>query len=546
MLASRVSRTRAVLLVGLLLSGWAGALHARAALAPPPGRTFAGAFHWIDDFYNYVSYAQQAEDGRFLMRNRLLDPAPARPQMVNLEWWSVGRLSAALGRRPLLAYRILAVLATLALVGAAERWLTAAGVPRSHRLAALWLVFLGGGLGGVLFEATDLPVRRCLDLSLGAFPYLEVLANPHFAAGTALLAWALWCFACVPAPRGPLLGIVLGTVLGLVRPYDLALLGLVRAVSVLAARPRDRWTHELLPLAGLLPVLAYDVWLFFGTDQFASFHRGSATPPWVDFLPAFGPAALLALTSLRDRVGGEPAAREARVHLWTWPAAAFLVALSRPGAFALQLLVGTGMPMLVLGAAALRRRPVTATVLATLLLSSAFVVQTRIVMSEDPNWFVPRERMAAAEALRPRCRNGGRVLAPPDIGLYTIGLTACSTVVSHSLAPDYAERLAEVDAFYVSQAPAERRALLDREGVTHVVLPGYAGPAAEAWLGPGAPFVAVPMTGAGRAIAVYERARPAAPQRPAPARRRDATSPARAAPSEASDTASPTEAAGGR
>jgi hypothetical protein len=515
MLASPVSRTRAVLLVGLLLSGWAGALHARAALSPPPGRAFAGTFHWIDDVYNYVSYVQQAEDGRFLMRNRVIDPARARPELVNLEWWSVGRLSAALGRRPLLAYRLFAVLATFALVGAAERWLSRAGVPPSHRVAALGLVFLGGGLGGLLFEATDLPARNCLDLSVGAFPYLEVLANPHFAAGTALLAWALWAFGCVPSPRGPVLGILLGSVLGLVRPYDLALLGLVRGASVLATRPPARWVRELLPLVGLLPVLAYDAWLFFGTEQFASFHKGSDTPPLADFLPAFGPAALLALASVRDRVAGEPLAREARVHLWLWAAAAFGLAVVRPGAFALQLLVGAGLPLLALGAVSLRRQPVAATVLATLLLSSAFIVQTRIVLAEDPNWFPPRERLAAARALRPGCREGGRVLSPPDIGLYTIGLTGCTAVVSHPGAPDYADRLAEVGAFYASQSPAERRALLDRQHVTQFVLPRGAGEHAEAWLGPAAPFDAVPATDAVRPLALYARAGPSsAPLKP--------------------------------
>jgi len=513
MLASRVSRTRAVFLVGLLLSGWAGALHARAALAPPPGRTFAGTFHWIDDFYNYVSYAQQAEDGRFLMRNKLLDPARAQPLLVNLEWWSVGRLSAVLGRRPLLAYRLFAVLATLALVGAAERWLSGAGVPVSHRLAALWLVLLGGGLGGLLFEVTELPVRRCLDLSVAVFPCLEVLANPHFTAGTALLAWALWCFACVPAPRGSWLGVGLGTVLGLVRPYDLALLGLVRGATVVATRPRSRWARELAPLVGLVPVLAYDLWLFFGTDQFASFRLGSGTPAGVDFLPAFGPALLLASLSLRDEVVGEPAAREARAHLWVWLVASFALAVARPGAFALQLLVGAGLPLLVLGAAGLRRQPIAATVLATLALSSTFVAQTRIVLADDPNWFVPRERFAAAEALRPLCHEGDRVLCPPDIGLYVNGLTACSAVVSHPAAPDYAERIAEVRAFYGPESsPDARRSFLARERIDHVVLPAFAGPAAEAWLGPGAPFRFVPVPGAGAAIAVYERTRePARP-----------------------------------
>jgi hypothetical protein len=543
MLASRVSRTRAVLLVGLLVGGWAGALHARAALSPPPGRVFAGTFHWIDDVYNYMSYAQQAEAGRFLMRNKLLDPALARPELVNLEWWLVGRISAAIGRRPLLAYRLFALLATFALVGAAERWLSQAGVPPSHRLAALWLVFLGGGFGGLLFEGTDVPVSRCLDLSVAAFPYLEVLANPHFAAGTALLGWALWAFACVPSPRGPALGIILGTTLGLVRPYDLALLGIVRGASVLATRPWSRWARDLLPLLGLLPVLAYDLWLFFGSDQFASFRQGSDTPSWVYFLPAFGPAAALAFVSLRDRVhqSGE---REARALLWTWVVAAFGLAVARPGAFALQFLVGSGLPLLVLGAAGLRRRSGATVVLAALALSSAFVVETRIVLSDDPNWFVPRERLAAVHALQARCRVGDRVLAPPDIALYVIGLTSCAAVVSHPVGPDYAGRLAEVGAFYTSASPAERRAVLDREHVTHVVLPGDAGADASAWLGEDPPFARVPVPGGGAAISVYERVRGEAPQR---ARvRREAAKATIPRPSPATESARPSATARGR
>ena len=43
-----------------------------AAVDPPPGRAFAGTFHWIDDLYNYASFVQQAEDGRVLFRNKLV------------------------------------------------------------------------------------------------------------------------------------------------------------------------------------------------------------------------------------------------------------------------------------------------------------------------------------------------------------------------------------------------------------------------------------------------------------------------------------------
>jgi hypothetical protein len=512
-----VTRTRAVLLVSLVLSLWTGSLYLRAAFAPPPGRVFAGTFHWIDDFYNYASYIQQSEDGAFFFRNKLLEPARSRAELVNLEWWTLGKVSLALGRRPLLSYRLLALLAILAFVAGAERWLGRAGVPPSHRVAALALVTCGGGFGGLLFEFTDLPVWRCVDLSVAAFPFMEILANPHFLAGTTLLLWALWCFVAVPAPAGAVGGIALGTVLGLVRPYDLVLLGAVRGLGVLVTEPRARWLRSLLPLLGLLPVLAWDLWLFFGSRQFASFREGSVLPPAVDFVPAFAPALVLALLWARSGpVDSPPEAQKARTHLWLWAAVAAAVLAAarvaaalgvlRPGGFSLQLLVGAGVPLLVLGAAGLARFSPTGTVLAALALSTSAVVATRIALTEDPNWFVPRVRMAAALALRGTCRPGDLVLAPPDIGLYAIGLSACHAYVSHPAGPGYASRVAEVRAFYASDSPAVRRALLDRHRVTHLVLPGDAGLRPVGWLGADTAFRAVARVGVGPdAITVYSR-----------------------------------------
>jgi hypothetical protein len=505
-----VTRRRAVVLLWLLLAAWTGALYVRAALQPPPGRAFAGTFHWIDDFYNYASYAQQAEDGAFVFRNKLRAPEDSRAELVNLEWWLVGRISLLVGRRPFLAYRILALLATLALLAGVERWLERAGVPGSHRLPALLLVCLGGGLGGLLFEWTDLPVQRCLDLALAFFPFLEVLANPHFTAGTALLVWSLWAFATVPGRRGAALGTTLGTVLGLVRPYDLALLGAIRLLAIAATEPARRWLRAAAPLLGLLPVLAYDLWLFFGRDQFASFRHGAAFPTWLDFLPALGPAVVLALTSLR-RTAADAGIRGARAHLWAWAAIGAAVILAGRGDFSLQLLVGAGVPLLVLGASGLAHLPARWTALAALLLSTSSVVATRIVLAEDPNWFVPRERLATGLALRDLCRPGDRVLAPPDIGLYALGLSACHAFVSHPAAPDYGEHLVETRAFYDMMSPAARAALLDRHGITHFVLPGDAGPHAVAWLGPRTSFRAVARVGrAPGLITIYARPRPPA------------------------------------
>jgi hypothetical protein len=505
-----MSRTRAVTLVWVLLSLWSGGLYVRAALDPPPGRVFIGTFHWVDDFYNYASYVRQAEDGALLFRNRLLEPSRSRPELLNLEWWLVGRVSLALGRHPFLAYRLFALVTSLALVVGVERWLSRLGLPDSHRFLSLVLVFLGGGLGGLLFELTDRPVWRCLDMSVAFFPFLEILANPHFAAGTALLVWSLWAFAALPGRGGPLLGIALGTVLGLVRPYDVGLLVAIRCLAVVATEPPGRWVRRVMPLLGLGPVLGYDVWLFFGSEQFASFRAGASFPARADFLPALGPALAVALLGLWAP-GPTPEARAARAHMWAWTAVGLCVVLARSGSFSLQFLVGTGLPLLALGAAGLARHAPSWTALAALGLSTSALVSTRVALTDDPNWFVPRERMATAEILRDDCRAGDLVLAPPDIGLYAIGLSRCDAVLAHPAVPGYEARLAAARAFYASRSPDSRSAFLDQQGVTHLVLPGSPGWRPVGWLGEGTLFRAVARVGAGpNAMTVYARPRPRA------------------------------------
>jgi hypothetical protein len=503
-----VARHRAVALLWLSLMAWTGALYARAWLQPPSGRVFAGTFHWIDDFYNYVSYVQQSEDGAFVFRNKLVEPTLARPEIVNLEWWIVGRVSLALGRHPFLAYRLLAAVATLALLAGVDRWLGRLGVSASHRLASLALVSFGGGLGGLLFELTERPVQRCADLSMAAFPFLEVLANPHFVAGTALLVWALWCFATVPAPRGPVAGVVLGTVLGLVRPYDAALLAGIEGLAVVLTSPAREWPRRLLPVAALGPVLAYNAFLL----ESPSARRLLSPYTHVAFFPGdlalgLGPAVLLAFAAVRGH-GGKDGGHRLRLALWA--ALVLLVVILRPVSFSLQFGVGAGVPLLVLGAAGLAPFAPRWTALAALLLSTSAVVATRIVLAEDPNWFVSRERLAAGLALRGQCRVGDRVLAPPDIGLYAHGLSACQAFVSHPAAPDYGRKLAEVRVFYAEASPAARTAFLDRHGLTHLVLPGYPGPSPAAWLGRDTPFRAVAQVGQGPGrITIYTRGRPA-------------------------------------
>jgi len=494
---------RPVLLAWALLSALTTAPYVRGWLAPPPGTAFLGFFYFVDDQYNYFSYIQQSERGAFLFENVLvLEPHPRR--LVNLEWWLVGRLSAALGGRPFLAWRLVALAGALLLLAGLDRWLRSAGLPETHRLPALMLVGLGGGLGGLAWRAGILPLPDAIDLTTGLFPFLELLANPHFVMGTALLVWSLWAFSRATTGRDYALAAALGTALGLVRPYDLVLLGAARGLAIFGAEPPGRWVGRLVPLLGLAPTVAYLAWVFYGMRWFDSFGLPYVFPPLHAFVIALAPSAALALLVTREPAHGE--ARTARIHLAAWILVVALVLLVRPVGFPLQFLVGLGAPLLTLGAIGLARFRPSATLLAAGALSSTALVALGLVGSDNPRWYVPPERLQVAAALRASCRPGDRALTPPDIGLYVAGLTACKPYASHAAAPDHDARAEAVRRFYEDRTPAERDALLDRACVTHVTLPGDAGEAPEAWLGARTPFRRIALVGGDpRRIGLYAR-----------------------------------------
>lgn len=480
----------------------------RAALHAPPGTRFVGSFYFTNDVYHYLSYVQQAEDGALLFRNKL-KLEPHRPALLNLEWWLAGRISAVLGRRPMLAWRLIVIPAALALVLLADAWLRRAGLPPDHRLPALVLVTCGAGFGGAIhwlgWDRRSAPV----DLSTGLFPFMELLTNPHFVAGTALLGGALLALSS-GTRRGTAAGVALAAVAGLVRPYDLLMIVLARGLAVAMTEPPRRWAPLLLPLASLAPVVAYDYWLFYRHPAFSVLSAPTYAVPFLAaLLVAVAPAGVLALGSLAVSDAG----REARAHLWAWVLAAGLVIALRPVSYSLQFLAGIGFPLLVLAALALARFPPWATLLAAALLSTTALAALRIVTQDNPRWLVPAVRLEAARALRAACRPGDVVMAPGDVGLYALGLSPCSAYVSHPVQEGFEARQAEVRSFYVEWDAAARAGFLDRHRITALVLPGDGGPAAEAWLGPRSPFQRLQVVqSAGATMSIYRR--PAGPALP--------------------------------
>jgi hypothetical protein len=465
-----VRRARPALLVWLLLATVSAALALRASLLAPKGTVFVGTFYYVDDFYNYLGQVEQARRGALAFRSKLAAPdAPAA--LVNLEWLVVGWLAAALGGDSLLAYRAFGLAMLALLVALVLRWLALCGLPGERRLAALLLVFTGGGLGGLLYWLGWLPGERALDLRTGAFPFLEALANPHFVAGTALLLASLSAFAAGRA----WLGAALGSVLGLVRPYDAALLALVEALAVLLSAPARSWPRRLLPVAALVPVLAYNAWLAFAAPGFAAFSSPRyaaerATP--LELLIALGPAAALALTGARGWPARGDPGRGERLRLVLWAACAVGMVLLRPVSFSLQFLVGAGLPLLLLAALGLGLSAPRWLDAAVPLMATSACVVAWLCTLPGPRTHPPAERWRLAQALRQVCRPGELVLAPPDVGLYVGGLTPCWPYVSHAAAPEYDERERAVRQFYDPLTPAAARgALLSSVCPAYVVLP---------------------------------------------------------------------------
>jgi hypothetical protein len=496
----RVALARPVVLTWLLLAALSSAILLRAALATPPGTVFVGTLYYVDDFYNYLSYVQQAADGAVVFRNKLTSP-DLPPALVNLEWLLVGWLTALLGDAPLLAYRLVGLAALAVFVAQVDRWLVRGGLPPPRRLAGLLLVFTGGGLGGLLLVLSPDGPWRLYDVGAGLFPFVEVLANPHFVVGTTLLAAGLGAFAA----NRPGLGVVLGSLLAFVRPYDAALLAGVAGLGVLLRWPPRQWPRHLLPVAALAPALLYNAWVFLWSPGFRVFSSpvyATSGPSPVELALAIGPAVLVALSAARGRARLDESERRHRLYLALWAALAILMVVLRPVSFSLQFLAGVGVPLLALGAMGLGSLRQGLLEAAIPLFAGTAVMVTALQLQPNPYRNVPAERWRVADALGEVCRPGELVLAPSDIGLYVGGLTACWPWVSHSASPEHASREAAMTRFY-SARPVDRARLLDEACATHVVVP-------RAWpaggLPPGTPFrLRLGVDGVGGGLTVYSR-----------------------------------------
>jgi hypothetical protein len=451
-----------------------------AARGAPPGQAFLGTIFYPDDFYQYLSFAEQASRGAFVFVNKF-DATPHAPFLVNLEWWTAGRLGALLGGDLVLAFHLLGFLALLALVAGVVGALEQLGLSGKRLALGLALVFTGGGLGWLRL-LQGVPGWQVPDLVTGLYPWQQGLSNAHFVLGTALLLWSVLSYLAWRRGQAPKWRwIALSVGLGLSRPYDLLVFAAVVAGGAAwdaASRKDPRAILAGAELLWLLPVFAYYGLVTRAHPSYAGWgiQSGDLSPPVGEYAWAVAPAALLVLAFRRNLALAERPLQRA-LALWCAALAVLLVAWSSP--LAKQCLVSGGVALLLLAASLLPGR---ALAISVVLLSPTSALLLWTAFHPSPASYVPSDYVAAAQALRGACKPGDVAIAPTDLSLVLAGLTPCHVVLGHRLlTPRFAQEAERGRRFYeAGTAPAWRRSYLREKGARFAFLPA----GREGWLGP--------------------------------------------------------------
>ncbi|MBE2290214.1 MAG: hypothetical protein IAE95_11710 [Chitinophagaceae bacterium] len=458
----------------------------------PAGYVFSGQVAYAPDQNMYFSFISQARDGAFLFRNKVT-AIPNDPAFLNIEYWLVGSVQRLLGLSENAVYQIWRLLGMLFLVLGFARLTRATLTSEERRLTAFALFFLTGGFGFLFAFLDRLHLLRgdmlqagIIDARYGMVPLQQLVTNPHFALphGLLLIAYALFLEGeRTDTTRKYVYSGLVFALIGLIRPYDLIPPFIIfpaytLAVDGLKFSMRTIW-HRALPLMFILPVLAYNLWLFryheiFKYWSLQGHNAGSLPGPLWHYL-AYGVVGVLA--AIRVIEIRKQGISKTGIFLLLWFGLTFIVI--QVGRFlpvigwSPQIGVYLAAPLAIAAASvrseALRmplmmRRVLVPILVVTLLLSNIFVVSyharrfTGIVNTDI--FYTSVHEMDAFRWLKANTRPGTVVLADDGASQRIAKYTSNSVVASHySVTPQYGyfaqmvEKLLDDDKFLSGAEP---------------------------------------------------------------------------------------------
>lgn len=470
------TRARIAAAVALALAAVTTAPYVAAALRPPDGAVFTGAFFYQDDIYQYLSFAEQAARGEIVFVNKF-DPRPHRPLVVNVEWWLAGVLGRVLGGSLVLGFHALRILAIVALIAAAARLLDAAGIAGRRLAWGLALVATAGGLGWLRL-LVGAPGWQVPDIVGGLYPFHQSLMNAHFVTGSALFLWtAIFHLEWRAGRRSRWPWVATSWAVGLSRPYELVTFAIGAFVLAFLRRRERPPVPTVLELAWTLPVLGYYAVIMRGSvGGWTGVQSGDLSPPLLEVVLALLPAsALVAVFWKRAAADGPLGVRGA---LAVWAAVVAAIVFGFPSPMNKQFAPTLGPLLLVLAALVTPARWI-APAIAALCPTSVFLLWR--AFHPFPDWFAPRDYAEAVRFLRGACRPTEVAIAPTDASLMIGGLTPCSVALGHrALTPAWPAAIEAGRRFYDPATPAAwRAAYVHGLRARFLLLP----PGAGAWLG---------------------------------------------------------------
>ena len=471
-------------------------------LMPDDTYVFTGAAHHPEDVMSYLAKMRQGVEGVWAPRLPYAIEAQPGIPLLYLFYTLLGRVARWTGLSLSLLYHTARVVCAAFLLWTAYRFIAFILPKPNWRWTAFLLATVAGGFGvwAVLVTGSfTLGGITPIDLwPLDFYTFALWFLSPHQTLGIAFLLiiiQSVMTYWETLEPRRLISGAAAALGEGFIFPFMPLVYGLTLAIAWLWER---RWqtaplkTAGALVLVGILPLpVVINLWLGLrGDPTWISFSSQNLTlsPPVWHYVLGYGLVGILAVP------GG----------WWAWRAGArgrlavILVVVSLllayvPANFQRRLVSGAHIPMCALAAAGIhgwliplwgRFRPVSETklayrenltrlsVVAFSMISSAYVWISILisVLGYAPGIYIPADTAVGIRWVGSDAPSDAAVFSAFTTGMVIPAYTGRRVFWGHTLeTPFLSRKTAEATRFFSSgAADTDRRALLERYGITHV------------------------------------------------------------------------------
>lgn len=489
----------------------------------PPGCSFLGLTHNIDDGAVYLSWMRQAADGHFFIRNLFTNEAQPALQF-NVLFLVMGWFAAITHLPLIVVYHLFRIGLGIALVLGIWQF-SKLFLDQKQRRLLVPLVGLSAGIGWMI-PGAKAPIGSVDVWQPEAITFLSIYLNPLFLAGLLLMLGSFYWLELARRDGKAKYAVLAGLhllVLGNVHTYDLLTLACVWGAYLAAltlahfrlkiadSRLGRIIALSLLAAAVALPSVAYQFYVYAGDPIYRlRANTPIPSPPLLSYFEGYGLilvgaviAAVLLLFNLKSKIEN---------HKWLLPIVWSVVGFAVPYipiAQQRKLVMGLQIPLCILCAYALTAvlgafrsmktqrdgsdstgiwspRLVEIRILLLSIVFWMFVLvspldfmlmdmqllnQARTVTHYSP--FMSSQDLAAMWYLRAHGKPSDSIYAPPDFALFAPALTGVAVYYGHwSETPDYRDKLLEFAAGVdPSNMEGEGLEALIGSGSTYLVAP---------------------------------------------------------------------------